>query len=43
MFIKYADSFEELIKNELIEINGQYVKLTRLGLDLANQVFVKFI
>lgn len=43
MFVKYTDSFNELEKNKLIEINGENVKLTRLGLDLANQVFVKFV
>lgn len=43
MFIKYADSFKELQKNKLIEIDGENVKLTSLGLDLANQVFVKFV
>ncbi len=43
MFVKFADSFEELQKNKLIEIDGENVKLTSLGLDLANQVFVKFV
>jgi oxygen-independent coproporphyrinogen III oxidase len=43
MFIKYNDSFKELQKNKLIEIDGEIVRLTSLGLDLANQVFVKFI
>lgn len=43
MFTKYADIFDELTKNKLIEINGENVKLTSFGLDLANQVFVKFV
>lgn len=43
MFVRFADSFEELQKNKLIEIDGENVKLTNLGLDLANQVFVKFV
>lgn len=43
MFVKYADSFQELEKNKLIEIDGEIVKLTSLGLDLANQVFIKFV
>lgn len=43
MFIKYSDSFKELQKNKLIEIDGESVKLTSLGLDYANQVFVKFV
>jgi len=43
MFAKYTDSFEELLKSKLIEIEGENVRLTGLGLDLANQVFVKFV
>jgi oxygen-independent coproporphyrinogen-3 oxidase len=43
MFIKYKESFEELLEKKLIEIEGENVRLTRLGLDLANQVFVKFV
>jgi len=43
MFIKYEDSFKELQKNKLVEIDGENVKLTSLGLDLANQVFIKFV
>jgi len=43
MFTKFDDSFKELQKNKLIEIDGDKVKLTSLGLDLANQVFVKFV
>ncbi|PYG89865.1 oxygen-independent coproporphyrinogen-3 oxidase [Ruminiclostridium sufflavum DSM 19573] len=43
MFFLYKESFEELQKNKLIEIQGQNVRLTGLGLDLANQVFVKFV
>lgn len=43
MFKKYSESFDELKKNQLIEIEGENVRLTKLGLDLANQVFVKFV
>lgn len=43
MFEKYSGSFEELLEKRLIEIEGDNVRLTGLGLDLANQVFVKFV
>lgn len=43
MFNLYGESFEELKRNKLIEIDGENVRLTRLGMDLANQVFVKFV
>ncbi len=43
MFNVYEESFKELQHKKLIEICGESVSLTRLGLDLANQVFVKFV
>lgn len=43
MFDLYDESFEELQRNGLIDIDGEIVRLTRLGLDLANQVFIKFV
>lgn len=43
MFEKYAANFDKLEKQKLIQIEGDNVKLTRLGLDLANQVFVEFV
>nr|WP_031341801.1 radical SAM family heme chaperone HemW [Ruminiclostridium papyrosolvens] len=43
LFTKYTDSFEKLENKGLIEIAGDSVKLTRLGFDLANQVFVEFV
>ncbi|HEX2925734.1 MAG TPA: radical SAM family heme chaperone HemW [Ruminiclostridium sp.] len=43
MFSKYADAFSRLEGRKLIEIKGDSVRLTRLGLDLANQVFVEFV
>ncbi len=43
MFSMYEESFKELQQNNLIEISGERVSLTRLGLDLANQVFIKFV
>lgn len=43
LFAKYADIFLKLENRRLIEINGDNVRLTKLGLDLANQVFVEFV
>ncbi len=43
MFNMYEESFKELEQKKLIEICGENVSLTRLGLDLANQVFIKFV
>lgn len=43
MFQKYGNSFEKLSNKKLLEIEGESVKLTKLGLDLANQVFVEFV
>lgn len=43
MFSMYEESFKELQQKNLIEICGERVSLTRLGLDLANQVFIKFV
>ena len=43
IFIKYADSIEKLKRKRLVETDGESLKLTSLGLDLANQVFVEFV
>ncbi len=43
LFTKYSDSLENLENKGLVEIVGDSVKLTRLGFDLANQVFVEFV
>ncbi|WP_040758390.1 radical SAM family heme chaperone HemW [Ruminiclostridium papyrosolvens] len=43
LFSKYKASLEKLEKKGLIEISGDCVKLTSLGFDLANQVFVEFV
>jgi oxygen-independent coproporphyrinogen-3 oxidase len=43
MFDKYHSEFEELLNRKLIEVDENNVRLTGLGLDLANQVFVKFV
>jgi len=48
---KYADNplflyhkeLEKLVNEELIEIDGDYIKLTKKGLDLANLVWEEFI
>lgn len=39
----YQDELQELIENKLIKIDGDKIKLTSKGLDLANQVWKKFI
>ena len=39
----YRKEFEKLIKEELIEIDGDVVKLTKKGLDLANLVWEEFV
>ena len=39
----YREQLEELVKKELIEIDGDYIKLTNKGLDFANEVWEKFV
>ena len=42
--VKYFEAqIEKLINNGLLERNGSNVKLTAVGLDLANIVFAEFI
>ncbi len=43
IFETYGSKLERLKKKQLIDIENNRVKLTNLGLDLANQVFVEFI
>jgi oxygen-independent coproporphyrinogen-3 oxidase len=43
MFEKYKENFKRLQEKKLISIEGDSVRLTNLGLDLANQVFVEFV
>lgn len=43
IFIRYADVMDKLKKKRLIETAGEVVRLTPLGLDMANQVFVEFV
>lgn len=40
---KYHKELEKLAKDELIEIDGDYIKLTNKGLDLANIVWEQFV
>ena len=39
----FRKELEKLVKEELIEIDGDYIKLTKKGLDLANLVFEEFV
>lgn len=43
IFNLYGDKINLLLKRKLIEICADRIKLTSLGLDLANQVFVEFV
>jgi len=40
---KFGSQIESLLERKLIEVDNGFVKLTRLGLDLANQVFIEFV
>lgn len=39
----YRKELEKLVKEELIEIDGDYIKLTSKGLDFANLVWEEFV
>lgn len=39
----YRKELEKLAKQELIEIDGNYIKLTNKGIDLANIVWQEFV
>ncbi len=39
----FDKQFKSLLSRELIEIDGDYIKLSPSGMDLANQVFMEFI
>jgi oxygen-independent coproporphyrinogen-3 oxidase len=43
MFQRYDKSFKMLTSKGLLEMNEDNVRLTKLGLDLANQVFMEFV
>lgn len=40
---KYRTQLEKLVKYNLIEINGNYIRLTNKGLDFANLVWEEFV
>lgn len=40
---KYDKAVSKLIENGLVIIEGNYIKLTALGMDLSNSVFVEFM
>ena len=39
----YKNELDKLIKEELVEINKNKIRLSNKGLDLANLVFEEFI
>lgn len=39
----YRKVLEKLVRQELIEIDGNYIKLSKKGLDFANIVWEEFI
>ena len=39
----YRKELEKLVNEELIEIDGDVIKLTKKGLDLANLVWEEFV
>jgi len=43
LFSVYGAELERLQKRHLVELSGDGVRLTDLGLDLANQVFMEFV
>ncbi|NLP13019.1 MAG: oxygen-independent coproporphyrinogen III oxidase [Clostridium sp.] len=43
IFEVFRRQIESLLQRGLIEVSNGFIKLTKLGLDLANQVFVEFV
>lgn len=41
--IKYARQIDKLVSSSLADFNGDRIKLTTKGLDLANQAFIEFV
>ena len=39
----YRNELEKLVGEELLEIDGDYIKLTEKGIDLANLVWEEFV
>jgi oxygen-independent coproporphyrinogen-3 oxidase len=40
---KYAEVISKIVKNELAEIVNNHLRLTELGMDLSNSVFIEFL
>lgn len=40
---KYRDSLKKLVNDDLVQIDGDVIRLTNKGLDLANIVWEEFI
>ena len=40
---EYKNELDKLVNEKLIKIDGDYIKLTNTGLDLANIVWEEFI
>lgn len=40
---KYCAEIERLVKRGLLNVDGDYIKLTDKGLDFANQVWEEFV
>lgn len=43
IFSIYGDSITRLIANELLEQDGEFLRLTEHGVDVSNQVFLEFV
>ena len=39
----FRKEFEDLVNEKLVAIDGDYIRLTNKGLDLANIVWEKFV
>ena len=39
----YRNEIDKLVKEELIEVDLDYIKLTKKGIDLANLVWEEFV
>jgi oxygen-independent coproporphyrinogen-3 oxidase len=40
---KYGEKLADLAERQLVELKGSVVRLTKRGMDFANQVFIEFI
>ena len=41
--VRYCKEIEKLTQQDLIAVDGDYIKLTNKGLDFANQVWEEFV